>query len=114
MKKCILILGIVAIVSATFLIAQANSEFIMPVEDFDTGVYPLAENNTVAVMGCVTQGSAKVGDIVELVGVGTKKKIKRIETLGKYLDKATAGKCYGIILGDTDYNALRNLKSLKK
>jgi len=74
---------------------DGEKPFLMPVED----VFTITGRGTVAT-GRVERGSVKLGDTVEIIGMGSKKSttITGIEMFRKNLDSAIAGDNAGILL----------------
>jgi elongation factor Tu len=74
---------------------DGEKPFLMPVED----VFTITGRGTVAT-GRVERGSVKIGDVVDIVGMGSKKNttITGIEMFRKNLDSAIAGDNAGILL----------------
>jgi len=74
---------------------DADKPFLMPVED----VFTITGRGTVAT-GRVERGSLKLGDVVEIVGMGAKKStaVTGIEMFRKNLESAIAGDNAGILL----------------
>ena len=72
-----------------------DKPFLMPVED----VFTITGRGTVAT-GRVERGSAKIGDVVDIVGMGAKKQttITGIEMFRKNLESAMAGDNAGVLL----------------
>lgn len=72
-----------------------NKNFLMSVED----VFFISSRGTV-VTGRVERGSVKIGDEIEIVGLGKDQKaeVTAIEQFKKSLDNATAGDNVGILL----------------
>lgn len=72
-----------------------DKPFLMPVED----VFTITGRGTVAT-GRVERGSCKIGDVVEIVGMGSKKSttVTGIEMFRKSLDSAMAGDNAGVLL----------------
>jgi len=73
--------------------------FLMPVED----VFTITGRGTVAT-GRVERGGLKIGDVVDIVGMGSKKQttVTGIEMFRKMLDSAMAGDNAGILLRGVD------------
>ena len=78
---------------------DTDKPFIMPVED----VFTITGRGTVAT-GRVERGIVKVGDEVELVGLGETKKttVTGVEMFRKLLDQAEAGDNIGVLLRGID------------
>lgn len=76
-----------------------DKEFLMPVED----VFSITGRGTVAT-GRIERGKVKVGEEVELIGLGAKKKtvVTGAEMFNKELDEATAGFNCGLLLRGVD------------
>ena len=74
---------------------QTDKPFLMPVED----VFTITGRGTVAT-GRVERGTVKVGDTVEIVGMGSKLStvITGVEMFRKLLDQAEAGDNVGLLL----------------
>ncbi len=72
-----------------------DKPFLMPVED----VFTITGRGTVAT-GRVERGTVKVGDTVEIVGMGSKKQsvVTGVEMFRKLLDQAVAGDNIGLLL----------------
>ncbi len=82
---------------------QIDKPFLMPVED----VFSITGRGTVGT-GRVERGRAKVGDEVEVVGLGAHKKtvITGAEMFRKELDEVVAGDNAGLLLRGVDKNEL--------
>ncbi|MBX7045753.1 MAG: elongation factor Tu [Ignavibacteria bacterium] len=78
---------------------DVDKEFLMPVED----VFSITGRGTVAT-GRIERGKVKVGEEVELIGLGAKKKtvVTGAEMFNKELDEATAGFNCGLLLRGVD------------
>ena len=74
---------------------DTDKPFLMPVED----VFTITGRGTVAT-GRVERGSLKLGDVVSIVGLGSKKEttVTGIEMFRKNLDSAMAGDNAGVLL----------------
>ena len=74
---------------------ETDKPFLMPIED----VFTITGRGTVAT-GRVERGTVKVGDIVEIVGMGSKLStvITGVEMFRKMLDQAQAGDNVGLLL----------------
>jgi len=82
---------------------DVDKPFLMPVED----VFSITGRGTVGT-GRVERGRAKVGDEVELIGLGAHKKtvITGAEMFRKELDVVEAGDNAGLLLRGVDKNEL--------
>src|SRR3989442_3836318 len=78
---------------------EVHKPFLMPVED----VFSITGRGTVAT-GRIDRGKVKVGEEVELVGVGTDKKtvVTGVEMFRKLLDEVLAGANVGPLLRGID------------
>ena len=78
-----------------------NKPFLMPVED----VFEITGRDTV-VTGCIESGVICVGDEVELIGLGEKKKsvVTGVEMFRKILDEGQAGDNVGLLLRGLNQN----------
>ena len=78
-----------------------NKPFLMPVED----VFEITGRGTV-VTGCIESGVICVGDEVELIGLGEKKKsvVTGVEMFRKVLDMGEAGDNVGLLLRGLNQN----------
>ena len=78
-----------------------NKPFLMPVED----VFEITGRGTV-VTGCIESGVICVGDEVELIGLGEKKKsvVTGVEMFRKILDEGQAGDNVGLLLRGLNQN----------
>jgi elongation factor Tu len=74
---------------------DSDKPFLMPVED----VFTITGRGTVAT-GRVERGSIKIGDVIDIVGMGSKKNttVTGIEMFRKNLDSAIAGDNAGVLL----------------
>ncbi|MCL2850763.1 MAG: elongation factor Tu [Firmicutes bacterium] len=74
---------------------DADKPFLMPIED----VFTITGRGTVAT-GRVERGALKLGDVVEIIGMGAKKQttVTGIEMFRKNLDSAIAGDNAGVLL----------------
>ncbi len=90
---------------------HADKPFIMPVED----VFSITGRGTVAT-GRVERGTVKVGEEVELIGLGLHKKsvVTGVEMFRKELDSAIAGDNAGILLRGVDKNEIQRGMVLAK
>jgi elongation factor Tu len=81
-----------------------DKPFLMPVED----VFSITGRGTVGT-GRIEQGVIKVGDEVELVGLGAKEKtvVTGVEMFRKLLDSGEAGDNVGLLLRGVDKEFLR-------
>ena len=78
---------------------DTDKPFLMPVED----VFTITGRGTVAT-GRVERGTIKVGDTVEIVGMGSKKQtvVTGVEMFRKMLDQAQSGDNVGLLLRGVD------------
>ena len=78
---------------------ETEKPFLMPVED----VFTITGRGTVAT-GRVERGTVKVGDTVEIVGMGSKKQtvVTGVEMFRKMLDQAQSGDNVGLLLRGVD------------
>ena len=78
---------------------DTDKPFLMPVED----VFTITGRGTVAT-GRVERGTVKVGDTVEIVGMGSKKQtvVTGVEMFRKMLDQAQSGDNVGLLLRGVD------------
>jgi elongation factor Tu len=78
---------------------ETDKPFLMPVED----VFTITGRGTVAT-GRVDRGIVKIGDVVEIVGMGAQKQtvITGVEMFRKLLDEARAGDNVGLLLRGID------------
>ena len=78
---------------------DTEKPFLMPVED----VFTITGRGTVAT-GRVERGTVKVGDTVEIVGMGSKKQtvVTGVEMFRKMLDQAQSGDNVGLLLRGVD------------
>jgi elongation factor Tu len=76
-------------------VRETDRPFLMPVED----VFSITGRGTVAT-GRIERGKVKVGDEVEMVGLGASKKtvVTGVEMFRKLLDEALAGDNVGLLL----------------
>jgi len=90
---------------------DVDKEFLMPVED----VFSITGRGTVAT-GRIERGKVKVGEEVELIGLGAKKKtvVTGAEMFNKELDVATAGFNCGLLLRGVDKNEIERGMVLAK
>jgi len=90
---------------------SADKPFIMPVED----VFSITGRGTVAT-GRVERGQVKLGEDVELIGLGMHKKtvVTGIEMFRKELDAAIAGDNAGILMRGIDKNEIERGMVLAK
>src|SRR5207245_7333153 len=74
---------------------EVEKPFLMPVED----VFSITGRGTVAT-GRIERGKVKVGEEVEMVGLGTDKKVvvTGVEMFRKLLDEGQAGEYGGLLL----------------
>ena len=81
----------------------SNKPFLMPVED----VFSITGRGTVAT-GRIETGRVKVGDEVELLGLGEDKKsvVTGVEMFRKILDEGEAGDNVGLLLRGIDKNEI--------
>ena len=84
-----------------------DKPFLMPIED----VFSITGRGTVAT-GRVETGRVKVGDEVELLGLGEDKKcvVTGVEMFRKLLDEGVAGDNVGLLLRGIDKNEIKRLK----
>lgn len=90
---------------------DADKPFIMPVED----VFSITGRGTVAT-GRVERGQVKLGEEVELIGLGVHKKtvVTGIEMFRKELDAAMAGDNAGVLMRGIDKNEIQRGMVLAK
>lgn len=90
---------------------SVDKPFIMPVED----VFSITGRGTVAT-GRVERGTVKLGEEVELIGLGVHKKtvVTGIEMFRKELDSAIAGDNAGLLLRGVDKNEIERGMVLAK
>ncbi len=90
---------------------DTDKPFLMPVED----VFTITGRGTVAT-GRVERGSVKVGDVVELVGLGESKQtvVTGVEMFHKSLDAAIAGDNAGLLLRGIDRKGIERGQVLCK
>ncbi len=88
-----------------------DKPFLMPVED----VFTITGRGTVAT-GRVERGTVKVGDTVEIVGMGARKQtvITGVEMFRKLLDQAQAGDNIGLLLRGVERNEIERGQVLAK
>jgi elongation factor Tu len=88
-----------------------DKSFLMPVED----VFSITGRGTVAT-GRIERGRVKVGEEVELIGLGQKKKtvVTGAEMFNKDLDEAVAGYNCGLLLRGVDKNEIERGMVLAK
>ncbi len=92
-------------------VRDIDKDFLMPVED----VFSITGRGTVAT-GRIERGKVKVGEEVELIGLGAKKKtvVTGAEMFNKELDLATAGFNCGLLLRGVDKNEIERGMVLAK
>ena len=85
-----------------------DKPFLMPVED----VFSITGRGTVAT-GRIETGRVKVGDEVELLGLGEDKKsvVTGVEMFRKILDEGEAGDNVGLLLRGIDKNEIKKFKA---
>ena len=90
---------------------ETDKPFLMPVED----VFTITGRGTVAT-GRVERGTVKVGDTVEIVGMGSKLQtvITGVEMFRKMLDQAEAGDNVGLLLRGIQRNEIERGQVLAK
>ena len=90
---------------------ETDKPFLMPVED----VFTITGRGTVAT-GRVERGTVKVGDTVEIVGMGSKLQtvITGVEMFRKMLDQAQAGDNVGLLLRGVQRNEIERGQVLCK
>ena len=90
---------------------ETDKPFLMPVED----VFTITGRGTVAT-GRVERGTVKVGDTVEIVGMGSKLQtvITGVEMFRKMLDQAEAGDNVGLLLRGVQRNEIERGQVLAK
>ncbi|HQY51214.1 MAG TPA: elongation factor Tu [Ignavibacteria bacterium] len=90
---------------------DVDKNFLMPVED----VFSITGRGTVAT-GRIERGKVKVGEEVELIGLGAKKKttVTGAEMFNKELDEAVAGYNCGLLLRGVDKNEIERGMVLAK
>ena len=90
---------------------ETEKPFLMPVED----VFTITGRGTVAT-GRVERGTIKVGDTVELVGMGAKVQtvVTGVEMFRKMLDQAEAGDNVGVLLRGIQRNEIERVQVLAK
>ena len=90
---------------------ETDKPFLMPVED----VFTITGRGTVAT-GRVERGTVKVGDTVEIVGMGSKLQtvITGVEMFRKMLDQAQAGDNVGLLLRGVQRNEIERGQVLAK
>ena len=90
---------------------ETDKPFLMPVED----VFTITGRGTVAT-GRVERGAVKVGDTVEIVGMGSKLQtvITGVEMFRKMLDQAEAGDNVGLLLRGVQRNEIERGQVLAK
>ena len=83
---------------------EIDKPFLMPVED----VFSITGRGTVGT-GRVEQGQVKVGDEIEIIGLGAKEKtvVTGVEMFRKLLDSGEAGDNLGLLLRGIDKEFLR-------
>ncbi|HBO48718.1 MAG TPA: elongation factor Tu [Clostridiales bacterium] len=92
-------------------VRETDKPFLMPVED----VFTITGRGTVAT-GRVERGTVKVGDTVEIVGMGSKLQtvITGVEMFRKMLDQAEAGDNVGLLLRGVQRNEIERGQVLAK
>ena len=90
---------------------DVDHPFLMPVED----VFTITGRGTVAT-GRVERGIVKVGDTVEIVGMGTRRSVvvTGVEMFRKLLDQAQAGDNIGLLLRGVDRKDIERGQVLAK
>ena len=90
---------------------DTDKPFLMPVED----VFTITGRGTVAT-GRVERGTVKVGDTVEIVGMGSKKQtvVTGVEMFRKMLDQAQSGDNVGLLLRGIDRTDIQKGQVLAK
>ena len=90
---------------------EIDKPFLMPVED----VFSITGRGTVGT-GRVEQGQIKVGDEIEIIGLGAKEKtvVTGVEMFRKLLDSGEAGDNLGLLLRGIDKEFLRRGMVLAK
>ena len=90
---------------------EVDKPFLMPVED----VFSITGRGTVAT-GRIERGRIKVGEEVELVGLGADKKtvVTGVEMFRKVLDEGVAGDNVGLLLRGVDKNEIERGMVLAK
>ena len=90
---------------------EIDKPFLMPVED----VFSITGRGTVGT-GRVEQGQIKVGDEIEIIGLGSKEKtvVTGVEMFRKLLDSGEAGDNLGLLLRGIDKEFLRRGMVLAK
>ena len=90
---------------------DTDKPFLMPVED----VFTITGRGTVAT-GRVERGVIKVGDTVEIVGMGSKKQtvVTGVEMFRKLLDQAQSGDNVGLLLRGVDRTDIERGQVLAK
>jgi len=90
---------------------DTEKPFLMPVED----VFTITGRGTVAT-GRVERGTIKVGDTVEIVGMGSKKQtvVTGVEMFRKMLDQAQSGDNVGLLLRGVDRTDIERGQVLAK
>jgi len=90
---------------------EIDKPFLMPVED----VFSITGRGTVAT-GRIERGRVKVGDEVEIVGLGADKKtvVTGVEMFRKVLDEGVAGDNVGLLLRGVDKNEIERGMVLAK
>ncbi len=88
-----------------------DQPFLMPVED----VFTITGRGTVAT-GRVERGVVKVGDVVEIIGMGSDKNttVTGVEMFRKLLDQAQAGDNIGVLLRGIQRNEIERGQVLAK
>ena len=88
-----------------------DQPFLMPVED----VFTITGRGTVAT-GRVERGIVKVGDVVEIIGMGSDKNttVTGVEMFRKLLDQAQAGDNIGVLLRGIQRNEIERGQVLAK
>jgi len=92
-------------------VRATDKPFLLPVED----VFTITGRGTVAT-GRVERGTVKVGDTVEIVGMGSSKQtvITGVEMFRKLLDQAEAGDNVGLLLRGVERNEIERGQVLAK
>ena len=90
---------------------DTDKPFLMPCED----VFTITGRGTVAT-GRVERGTVKVGDTVEIVGMGSKKQtvVTGVEMFRKMLDQAQSGDNVGLLLRGVDRTDIQKGQVLAK
>ncbi len=92
-------------------VRETDKPFLMPVED----VFTITGRGTVAT-GRVERGTVKIGDTVEIIGMGSKKQtvVTGVEMFRKLLDQAEAGDNVGLLLRGVDRKDIERGQVLAK